>query len=60
LATVSWLFWRVLKNWYNDANARIRPLESPRQDGSNGGQIIKIWFFNINRVNNESIVSNAT
>ena len=27
------------------ANARIRPLESPRQDGSNGGQIIKIWLF---------------
>jgi hypothetical protein len=38
----------------------IPPLQSPRQGGSNGGQIIKIGFFiNINRinsVNNESIV----
>jgi hypothetical protein len=26
----------------NDANARIHPLYSPYQGGSNGGQIIKI------------------
>jgi hypothetical protein len=27
----------------------IPPLESPRQDGSNGGQIIKIGFLSILR-----------
>jgi hypothetical protein len=33
----------------NNANALIRPLESPRQDDSNGGQIIKIGgFINVN------------
>jgi hypothetical protein len=36
------------------------PLESPRQGGSNGGQIIKIDFFINWIVKNESIVSIAT
>jgi hypothetical protein len=34
-----------MKNGNNDANALIRPLQSPRQGGSNGGQIIKIGFY---------------
>jgi hypothetical protein len=41
-------------------NTIIPPLESPHQGGSNGGQIIKIWFLSINKVSYELIVSIKT
>jgi hypothetical protein len=38
-------------------NMIIPPLQSPHQDGSNGGLIIKIGFFiNINWINSENRV----